>query len=326
MIVRKNIILTLFLLIIIFTVIWLVKFSYKNYSGVLYQPVQVAIAEGDLERLRYLVNEKGFSGDYYTVNTAITYNQLDIFKALLEEFGVPPDSVGLGDRNFLMRAAEANRVHFVDYLLSSGVNPNITDQYGEAPIEYALKYSDTSASDVNTQHSLNQFEIVRLLIEAGADVTSESGENALTYAVLNQNIDIVRLLLSSGVTPVSKNNNDIGPIVHARSEAMIDILMNYGADLEEIDQQGNTVIQFVARSTDSVTLFEHFLKYAPNLCHRDQNGNDIYYYIEMNKGSNMNFVKTDHVDQLAIDTEFYIRDQLIEIINSYKITKNITCQ
>jgi thiosulfate/3-mercaptopyruvate sulfurtransferase len=79
-------------------------------------------------------------------------------------------------------------------------------------------------------------EIVRALLEAGADVNAENddGNNALWLACVGSHLDIVDLLVAAGIYIDNRNDNGATPLMYAASSgkaAVVERLLARGADV-----------------------------------------------------------------------------------------------
>lgn len=81
------------------------------------------------------------------------------------------------------------------FLLAKGANPNLADNKGVTPLQFASNFGWT--------------EGVEILVERGAsvDVTNSSGETPLISAVHNRNVALVRVLLAAGANPERSDNS-----------------------------------------------------------------------------------------------------------------------
>jgi len=91
------------------------------------------------------------------------------------------------DANLLFKAVQENRIDIVKELIAKGVDINVKDEVGSTPL--------------HTAAFSGHFEIVKFLIENGADVNAvndEFGETPIFNAVAKGHIDIVKYLIEKG--------------------------------------------------------------------------------------------------------------------------------
>jgi hypothetical protein len=96
----------------------------------------------------------------------------------------------------------------------------------------------------DSKHFESQTFMVRLLLDAGADISAVNarGETALHVAVMIQNMSAVSLLLARGASVHARDSKGRTPLhraffgrVHL---TIIELLLNYGARLDVVDQRG----------------------------------------------------------------------------------------
>jgi ankyrin repeat protein len=119
--------------------------------------------------------------------------------------------------------------------LKNGADPNIKDDIGMRPLEYA-----------------SSFECIKLLLEAGAEPNiffESNGSTPLQIASIRQHTDVVKILLKYGANPNIPNMNGLTALDHACHACnlnggtdIIDTLLAYGADINHQDASGFTVL------------------------------------------------------------------------------------
>nr|XP_053654674.1 serine/threonine-protein phosphatase 6 regulatory ankyrin repeat subunit B-like [Cherax quadricarinatus] len=141
-------------------------------------------------------------------------------------------------------AAEAGHDDCVKMLLDAGADVNCQDDDGQTPLYYAVKNNNVDIVQMLLNNSRcdprnkggtvlhiavvkGYDDCVKMLLDAGADVNCQDdyGQTPLYYAVRNNNIDIVQMLLNnSRCDPRNKGNNHI-------TELSCEINNDYYADL-----------------------------------------------------------------------------------------------
>jgi ankyrin repeat protein len=142
--------------------------------------------------------------------------------------------VDLTQSNALSLAAEQGCEIMVDVLISRGVDLNTMDESGLTPLGYATK--------------VGHFNIALSLIRAGANINYQSGNSSLPLveATLEGHDELVRLLLESGADPrLCHGQNNITALIMAARQnnaAIIQLLLDHGADIEAMDTYGNSAL------------------------------------------------------------------------------------
>ncbi|THX36906.1 hypothetical protein D6D10_06297 [Aureobasidium pullulans] len=125
------------------------------------------------------------------IQAACSEGHLELVKLLLAN-GADHNAAGGSSGSALSNACLSGNTALVNLLLDRGVDPNAMDSlYGSA-----LQRLCATASYIN-------LEIVRLLLDRGADVDTRGGKfrAALCDAALYDNVEVVRMLLQRGADP-----------------------------------------------------------------------------------------------------------------------------
>jgi ankyrin repeat protein len=165
----------------------------------------------------------------------------------------------------LFAAIEENDTSTVRRLISSGVSIESRNCYTRTPLIAAAAYGYTSlvqhlitrGAYINAKTVLgrtalheacfgwyiredlrgDQLSVIKVLIENGADKEATEphyGGTALTIAVMERNIEMVRLLLNKGVDIEVKDHNKKTPLVLANTcPGIRDLLLQFGAKYPE---------------------------------------------------------------------------------------------
>ena len=155
-----------------------------------FELLQNAIGEGNPEKLRSLVKEKGADVNavggrgnrYYLLSEAINSGNLEMVRVLLE-LGANPNTRENAEYPIIYGAAQEGNTEVVRLLIDAGA-----DVDGNAALWTAIDHGHT--------------EVVRLLVEAGADVNPKDpwnqGSSFFTLAKLSGNPEIVQILADAG--------------------------------------------------------------------------------------------------------------------------------
>jgi ankyrin repeat protein len=140
----------------------------------------------------------------------------------------------------LLEAVRNNDVKTVEKCLKWGTDPDSTIEDGKTTALHLALYK-------------GDFEMVKLLVSAGADLTAYDSERnvPLGLAAKNNDADIVAFLIGSGadVNFVSRNRYNTTALMDAANENALDalkVLIDNGADLDICDNMGYPAIAFAA--------------------------------------------------------------------------------
>lgn len=165
-------------------------------------------------------------------------------KFFLDE-GIDVNALDSGGATALYTAVGNKNVKVVKLLLDSGANPNgiqleNNDEFfknsGKDPIKLLTKAINPRWIPLTTACANGNMEIVKLLLDKGADVNLEEkkGWNPIVYAVVNQRVDVVKLLLESGANTHGKNMGLQKGAGYNSNVALLKALIENGADVNAI--------------------------------------------------------------------------------------------
>lgn len=140
----------------------------------------------------------------------------------------------------LMEAVSKGDVRLVELLLAFGADVNLHDD------------------DANNAYSvaaiLGDQKLKRILLEAGADPTvgvaryrKDWGPHAFFQAAADGRVDVVEAMLSNGMATVNMTNaRKVTALMRAHDKAMVEALLNAGADINLQDDRGFTALMWAA--------------------------------------------------------------------------------
>ena len=130
-------------------------------------------------------------------------------------------------------------------LLRAGANPDI----GTRSYRYtALMLASTRG----------QVEAIEILVEGGArlDLGDEAGRTALWFASNRGRSSCVLRLLEAGASPNLGDNDQVTPLMKARTLAAIQHLLHFGADPSLRDRSGRNAFDYMATRQEATALLK----------------------------------------------------------------------
>lgn len=188
------------------------------------------------------LNEDGLASLHYaTLNSNVN----DVKRLI--ELGVNVNLRGVDGLTALHFAAMINRSDILQLLLDAGADPNLNDDNGYNALAmasnwYYIEHMDDGAS---TQAQINarvraakasHYIVTRMLIDAGSSLKEPTGWTPLGYAIDNNDVDTVNLLIASGVDLNHPGNCIHSPLEMAcrkQNQHIVISLCNAGADTNE---------------------------------------------------------------------------------------------
>ncbi|MDY8135949.1 ankyrin repeat domain-containing protein [Aquimarina sp. 2201CG5-10] len=240
-----------------------------------------------------------------TIHRSICQGDINKLESFLQTGNV--NTVNAKGSSLLLIAIYCRQNDAFDLLIKKEIDVNISNQYGETPIQYAARYGDVKkvkallnkGANVNVIDTdkrtpileavqSNNKEIFDLLISSGADINV--GISPLHKAVLNDNLDFVKKLIDDKTDPDvlnKKGNTPLEIAIRQRSVEIAEALISKGANLKKVKKyefKGKYVGQKVpgliseifANNFISTEIFVHSPAYSPD-------GKEIYYTAESKK-------------------------------------------
>jgi len=230
---------------------------------------------------RWIGGQGGLTAAEQSFMSAAQTGDVEALEAAIAE-GVQVDRLGDDGKSALIRASGAGHVAAVELLLKAGADPSLmnggvtalhvaaTDGHLEvirvlvqAKANVNRRSSDTSDTPLMAAVKAEKPEVVRALIDAGADTTfSTAFMMPLEYAVWRANTAVVRELLKDGRTPVNARHKSAGSNALAEGSPLhgalwcrnpdynielIQTLLAAGAALSATDKNGDTPIKAAER-------------------------------------------------------------------------------
>ena len=138
----------------------------------------------------------------------------------------------------LITAAESNRLKEVEALLQQPLDPDILDSSG-------------MWNAIHAAAIYGHLEVVRLLVEAGADKESEmdDGPNALQLAAQNGHLEVVQFLLEAGASKDAAATGDRSALHMAAQNGharVVELLLEWAVDKDAMAAHGQTALHLAS--------------------------------------------------------------------------------
>jgi len=211
---------------------------------------------------KYLI----LNGDKFNINTALIFeldNCIEVVQALLN-VGFSVNSKCFYERGhfhwLLSEAMLYKNEKVASFLIENGADVNVVDSMGATPLLYALlvqfkhgiELLVKHGADVNSKFdygiTIFQFaiecddtEILELLIRHGAkiDEKDDHGQRAFDYAVSMRKIRAIKVLIDNGLD-IRNEIEALNWSIIRLDKSIVELLINYGTDINAIDQKGDT--------------------------------------------------------------------------------------
>ncbi|MDE0200553.1 MAG: ankyrin repeat domain-containing protein [Caldilineaceae bacterium] len=188
-----------------------------------------AIEKGDVEMVRILVEAgadinaaDGFGGNT-PLHEAVEQGDAEIVRILVAA-GADVHAEGYFDRTPLTLAAEEGATEILQILLGTG--PDADTSVGGEDKE-AVSTPSVGSEALYTAIEKGDVEMVRLLVEAGADINAAEGfggNTPLHEAVKKGDLEIVKILVAAGADVEAKGYFDRTPLSLAAEEGATEIM------------------------------------------------------------------------------------------------------
>ena len=151
-----------------------------------------------------------------------------------------PNKTSLDGKTCLDMAVESRKPGIVQALLDSGANVKAVSADGDSPVLLAA------------QNGMEEsYEIIRILAKAGAPMDqSNAAYSPLEYAVEQENLKLIQVLLENGANPSAKVKTGSTPLHRAldNTEILTTLIGAKGVDLNVADETGDTPLISAARN------------------------------------------------------------------------------
>jgi len=211
------------------------QFNDDNFS-----PLMFAVIKNNLSLVRLLlergasVNLKTPTNNFVAISRAIYLDTTDVLELLIE-YGANVNHQSPGGEPLLIYAMRDYQLDAMKVLLAAGADVSYIGNDGWSVLHQAV--------DCRQNRGDKNGDIVKLLIEAGADINQQlaSGSTPLALAVSHNHLAQVKLLMAAGADPNIENNDGWHPLNRAVIEnkpEVVKALLAGGADVNLAKRNG----------------------------------------------------------------------------------------
>ncbi|KAI0902853.1 ankyrin [Ustulina deusta] len=195
-------------------------------------------------------------------------DQADAHEVMLQLGKGADPNVKTKDRISLLHLAVVREnIDVLQLLLANGASANVKEFFNRTPLHWAA-YRDYSTG-------------VQLLLDYGADIQA-AGTDGLTplhMAAAAASFSVVNQLLDNGAETGCKGKGGVdGTEIHNKYLAVLDVFIERGADLNELDSRGSILlISAVASTKSTVALVRRLLEKGANVAAQTNSGTSALY-------------------------------------------------
>ena len=192
------------------------------------------------------INKVDYAGDGYTsLMRASAKNDIQRVESLINLGANIDFTTADSGESALMVAVKNEQLNVVSFLIKTGANLNVKNSKGETALFYASGNPD----------------ILELLVTNGADIESRNnqGQTVLFYVLkpssykddFSKHRKGLEYLIANDVSLEVKDNKGLTPFLYAVATSDLDLItliLNAGADLNAVNDEGKNALYFVARN------------------------------------------------------------------------------
>lgn len=166
------------------------------------------------------------------------------------------------DKNHVTPLHYANQAKIAESLIDRGADVNALTINGDTPLHYIAERG------YGAQGSLSAVKTAEVLIRRGAKINAvaRDGYTPLYKAVMNNKLEMAKLLLLHGANPnviSNKSLNSLSPLAVAVSTggygnaAMVELLLAHGANANVVSTYGTTPLHYACQAKIAALLIDH---------------------------------------------------------------------
>ncbi|XP_057322614.1 putative ankyrin repeat protein RF_0381 [Microplitis mediator] len=278
-------------------------------------PLDIACQYDDLELVKILV-EAGANvhislDEYSLIESAMNNNSYQLAEYLVNH--CTGANITCDYSAALICAVERKKKEIVELLIKNGANVNYMPLYNSSALRHSIQ---NRAS-----------EITEMLVEAGANINMNLRNNtALIEAIKLTDYKMTKYLIENGAD-VDVSINKAGSLLNwgfrKSKSAVISLALDVGADVNVVDEYGETAMDLFSNTENSQTLIEHTIKLkAANLYLIDKN-------LDAVQGNQFGDFYSKCLDEVEfMKTQWYVgKNSFYDILHSCvsEISRNIKC-
>lgn len=178
-------------------------------------------------------------------------------------FMISANNLYASEYDKLFSAVKGNDINLANQLIKGGANVNGIDETGQSPLHHACY--------------LGYVDIVKILINSGADVNKKVPERNLTPlygATMNGDLDVVTLLVDNGAKINIKDDQGTAPLMAAcwiGSLEVVGYLITKGGRFNIKNDYGTNLLHYACQS-DNFELVNFLIEKGCEVNNQAQNG------------------------------------------------------
>jgi|GEM_PF-936351 len=239
----------------------------------------------------YIRTYKPYRSDK-SINSAVRYGDVEFLQKLIDK-GYDLDSTSVADAFFWWRM----------YSIRGDFNPGYTRQ----------------------EYKERTYSLVKLLIEIDADVNKPGGLSGpmtpLEHALQQNLMKVAELLLECGANPDILIGYRERPLLYSvlGDRDWFELFLQYGADINIQDNEGNTVLHLAIANRRSSQSFKHLLETDFDFCIRNQRGQTPYdLAVELYEAESLRYepgIKLNSAEYVKLFEKYGLTDKCKELID-----------